>query len=99
MVKFDVADRTKYKVPHMGWNRVNVKKASPLMRGIEPEAEFYFVHAYHVKMADDREVMSETRYSKLFPSAIERDNIFGVQYHPEKSHDAGEQILKNFVAL
>jgi glutamine amidotransferase len=99
MVRFDVERGGRYKVPHIGWNRAEARKVSPLMKGVEPDAEFYFVHSYHLRVANEGDTMSETRYNHVFPSAIERDNIFGVQYHPEKSHDAGGRLLKNFVEL
>lgn len=99
VVKFDVSDKLKYKIPHMGWNQVSIKKTSPLMENIAEMAEFYFVHSYHVKIENAADVLNETEFDYVFPSAVERDNIFGVQYHPEKSHDAGAQLLRNFIEL
>lgn len=93
------ATRGKLKVPHMGWNRVNRLKPSRLMEGIDESAEFYFAHSYHLVVSDRADVLGETDYGISFPSAVERDNIFGVQFHPEKSHDAGARLLKNFVDL
>ena len=98
-VRFDLGAATTYKVPHMGWNQVNVKKDSRLMKGIDDEAEFYFAHSYHLRVKDRADLLSETDYGVAFPSAIEKDNIFGVQYHPEKSHDAGRRVLRNFVEM
>ena len=99
VVKFDVSDKLKYKIPHMGWNQVSIKKNSPLMKNIAEMSEFYFVHSYHVKIENDADALNETEFDYVFPSAIEKENIFGVQYHPEKSHDAGAQLLKNFIEL
>ncbi|MFA4858619.1 MAG: imidazole glycerol phosphate synthase subunit HisH [Candidatus Margulisiibacteriota bacterium] len=84
------------KIPHMGWNRLLIKQSSPLLDGIPPEAMFYFVHSYFAKPADDSIVLAETDYGINFVSAIGKDNIFGVQFHPEKSGEPGLQILKNF---
>jgi len=98
-LRFDLADQPRYKVPHMGWNQITVKKHSPLMTGIDEEAEFYFAHSYHLSVNDQTDVLSETEYGIAFPSAVEKDNIFAVQFHPEKSHDAGIRLLKNFVEL
>ncbi len=99
VIKFDVSDRTRYKVPHFGWNRARAVKPSPLMSGVPERSEFYFAHAYHLKAGDPSAVLSETKYDYFFPSAVERGNIFGVQFHPEKSHDAGARLLKNFIEL
>ena len=99
VVKFDVTDRLKYKIPHMGWNQVAIKKDSSLMQGIAESSEFYFVHSYHVKIENIADSLNETEFDYVFTSAIEKENIFGVQYHPEKSHDVGAQLLKNFVEL
>lgn len=99
MVKFRASDRRRYKVPHIGWNKVHVRKQSRLMSGIPEASEFYFVHSYHLKLADRSDMLNETVYEFPYPSAIEKGNIFGVQYHPEKSRDAGQLLLKNFVEL
>ena len=99
MVRFKISDKQRYKIPHMGWNSIHIKKHSLLMRNIPELSEFYFVHSYHLQSNDKSDILNETVYEITFPSAIEKDNIFGVQYHPEKSHDAGAQLLKNFVEL
>lgn len=99
IVKFRISETRGFKIPHMGWNRVRIKKESALMSNIPETAEFYFVHSYHLKVRDESDVLNETEYEAAFPSAIERDNIFGVQYHPEKSHDAGLRLLENFVGI
>lgn len=99
VIKFNVPDKIKYKVPHVGWNNISIKKNSLLMRGISEESEFYFLHSYHLLVKNQTHMLSETNYCYDFPSAIEKDNIFGVQYHPEKSHNSGEKLLKNFINL
>ncbi|MEO6656237.1 MAG: imidazole glycerol phosphate synthase subunit HisH [Pyrinomonadaceae bacterium] len=98
-IAFNISDKNLYKVPHMGWNNITIKKNSRLMKNIGELAEFYFVHSYHLKINDESDLLNETNYEVNFPSAIEKGNIFGVQYHPEKSHDAGEQLLKNFIEM
>jgi imidazole glycerol-phosphate synthase subunit HisH len=98
-VKFRFDDRQRYKVPHMGWNTLSPKQDSLLLKGISDKSEFYFAHSYYLKLDDTANAAANTSYGNVFPSAIERDNIFGVQFHPEKSHAAGLQILRNFVAL
>ena len=97
--KMQVDDTLKFKIPHTGWNKIIQSKKSHLMKGIPESSEFYFVHAYYLKPNETSNTLNETEYSFKFTSAIEKDNIFGVQYHPEKSHDVGEVLLKNFISL
>ncbi len=99
VVKFSINDKLKYKVPHIGWNQIRIIKSSKLMNNIAELSEFYFVHSYHFACNNRHDILNETDYEYKFVSAIEKENIFGVQYHPEKSHDAGEQLLRNFVNL
>ncbi len=97
--KFNVSDKTKFKIPHMGWNKIKIMKESPIMFGIPEPSEFYFVHSFFLKTRNRSDVLNETKYEDTFISAVSKNNIFGVQYHPEKSYDAGAQILKNFIEL
>jgi imidazole glycerol-phosphate synthase subunit HisH len=99
VVRFRVQDTLKYKVPHMGWNQVSITKPDPMFDGVDLQQGFYFVHSYYVKCNDPADILSETDYGFRFTSAIRKENIIGVQYHPEKSHEAGEKLLKNFVNL
>lgn len=99
VVRFDVSDKLKFKVPHMGWNQIRFNKQSALTENIADNSEFYFVHSYHIKLETRADSLSETDFDYSFSSAVEKENIFGVQFHPEKSHDAGAQMLKNFVEL
>ncbi len=85
----------KLKVPHMGWNEVN-QRAHPLWNGIDQSSRFYFVHSYYT-VPDDRSLMAgEATYGEPFTCALARDNLFAVQFHPEKSQHAGLQLLDNF---
>lgn len=97
--RFVVRDTLSYKVPHIGWNTVTLSKERPLLRGINAGEEFYFVHSYYMQLDDPSEELMETTYELPFTSAVEKGNIYGVQFHPEKSHDSGMQLLKNFVDL
>jgi len=95
--RFAPADPT-LKVPHMGWNQVQQTSSHPLWTGIAPNTRFYFVHSYYADSADARWVSGTTDYGVRFTSAAARANIFAVQFHPEKSQQAGLTLLKNFMA-
>ncbi|MEI6124732.1 MAG: imidazole glycerol phosphate synthase subunit HisH [Bacteroidota bacterium] len=99
VVRFKVQNTLKFKVPHTGWNQIVTSKKSMLMQGIPNFSEFYFVHSYHFIANDTMDILNETIYDYRFTSGVEKNNIFGVQYHPEKSHDVGEQLLSNFIEL
>ncbi len=92
-------DDPRLKVPHMGWNSVRVARSSALLTDVTDETEFYFVHAYHLVCRDSGDVLCHTDYGSPFTSAVERENLYGVQFHPEKSHDAGEALLRNFLYI
>lgn len=86
-----------YKIPHMGWNRVTQCRRHPLWDGIDDGTRFYFVHSYYVDPLDAQVVAGTTDYIIEFASAIAFDNVFAVQFHPEKSHAQGLRLLGNFV--
>jgi glutamine amidotransferase len=85
------------KVPHMGWASLEVARPSTLLTGVETDSRFYFVHSYYVDCSDANDVLARTTYGVPFVSAFARGNIFGVQFHPEKSHRFGIQLFRNFV--
>ncbi len=89
---------TPMKVPHMGWNDLIIEKNSPLFKGMPKSFYLYFVHSFHVDTPSQYKI-GKTIYGYEFTSAVQKDNIFGFQPHPEKSHDNGLQILKNFTEL
>ena len=91
------AQGQRLKVPHMGWNEVNQVREHPLWQGIADRTRFYFVHSYYVHVADRELVAGSLDYGLSADAAIARDNLFAVQFHPEKSHTAGLQLLKNFL--
>jgi glutamine amidotransferase len=90
-------DGSRLKVPHMGWNQVQQAEAHPLWEGIEDGARFYFVHSYYVEPESPDVIAGSTRYGIPFTSAVARANIFAVQFHPEKSAQAGLRLLANFM--
>jgi imidazole glycerol-phosphate synthase subunit HisH len=92
-------DQPELKVPHMGWNLVHRSRPSQMTEGFEEDARFYFVHSYYVRVEDEAYSMLKTEYGVEFDSAIQKSNIYGVQFHPEKSHRFGMRLLSNFVEL
>jgi glutamine amidotransferase len=99
VVRLTVDDPRHFKVPHMGWNSVRVERRCALVEGVTEQTEFYFVHAYQMVCRDDADVVCRSEYAHTFTSVVQRENVYGVQFHPEKSHDAGEALLRNFLAL
>ena len=97
-VKFRL-DTREYKIPHMGWNEVNDVHNSPLFHEMGPEPRFYFVHSYHLDAVKPDEVMFTCTYGYEFVCGVRRGNLFGAQFHPEKSHRFGMRLLSNFAAL
>ncbi|HEY3433170.1 MAG TPA: imidazole glycerol phosphate synthase subunit HisH [Rhodocyclaceae bacterium] len=95
--KMLAADGSQLKVPHMGWNEVHQAKPHALWDGIEDDSRFYFVHSYYVVPADEAVTLGTTTYGVSFTSAVARDNIVAVQFHPEKSAQSGLRLLRNFM--
>lgn len=87
------------KIPHMGWNSLDIRPGTRLFHGIEQGAYVYFVHSYYLKAAEESIVAASTEYSTHIHAAVESGNVFACQFHPEKSSDVGLQILKNFISL
>ena len=98
-VRFDVDESLGLKVPHMGWNQLEVRKPSPLLRDLPEGCGVYFVHSYHVTPQDSDLVATTTDYGRPFVSSIWKDNVMATQFHPEKSQKVGLQILSNFASL
>jgi len=96
--RFPVGDQLP-RVPHMGWNRIAVKKACPLFGGDGDERRYYFVHSYYVSCGDPDDVVATTVHGLEFVSAFQRGNLFGVQFHPEKSHRFGMELFRRFLDL
>ncbi len=98
-VRFDVDETQSLKVPHMGWNQLDVQRPSPLLKDLPAGANVYFVHGYHVKPTDKTIIATTTNYGGPFVSSLWQDNIFATQFHPEKSQAVGLTMLKNFAEL
>jgi len=87
------------KVPHMGWNSVELLRDIPLFEGIGSNQYFYFVHSYHVNPLDNDVVVGVSEYGYRFPSVIQKGNVYGTQFHPEKSSKIGLKLIENFLEL
>ena len=93
-------DKKKVKVPHIGWNNLNItNKSSKLLSGVQNESWVYFVHSYRIVSQEKEITMASTEYGTKFPVVIEKDNVFGTQFHPEKSGVIGEKIIRNFIGV
>ncbi len=97
VIKFKIDDKLKFKVPHIGWNQILIEKKSELLKNIPKDSMFYFVHSYHIICNNSEDILTSTEYEYKFTSAIQKDNIYGTQFHPEKSHDDGEILFENFL--
>ena len=93
--KFELKDAT-LKVPHMGWNTVEFKKDSLMSSGLSTNPRYYFVHSFYVDCANQGDILCTTHYGQEFVSGFQHQNIFGLQFHPEKSHKFGMELLANF---
>lgn len=93
------AESLSVKVPHTGWNQVEVHKETPLFRAIDTGSYVYFNHSYYCQTGNPSDVIGTTEYGLRYTCAVQRENIFGVQFHPEKSQVVGLQILKNFLEI
>lgn len=97
IVKFP--EKECFKIPHMGWNSIDVKEGSRLFKGVSNNSYVYFVHSYYLQAENENDVAATTEYITHVHASVEHDNIFACQFHPEKSGDVGLRILKNFCEL
>ena len=95
--RFEIA--AEFKVPHMGWNQVNIEQESPILQGIDNNTYFYFVHSYYVVPSDPSVISVTSDYDGTFCAGICRGNLFATQFHPEKSQRAGLKLLQNFAEI
>jgi glutamine amidotransferase len=86
-------------LPHIGWNNIITKKNNPLLNNLKDFRDFYFVHSYVLNSVDENYIVAQTEYGEIFNSVIQKDNIYGIQFHPEKSQKAGQLILDNFMKI
>ena len=96
-VRFQLSNEMNLKVPHMGWDIVSFNRESNILLGIEGKQRYYFVHSYHAKCDNEENVLMTCNYGYEFAAAVTKNNIYGVQFHPEKSHNFGMALLENFV--
>jgi glutamine amidotransferase len=95
--KFELSDFPTLKIPHMGWNEVEISSQNPLCDELYENARFYFVHSFYVACYKKENILMRTQFGRPFDSAIHNNNIMGVQFHPEKSHKFGMKLFKNFI--
>jgi imidazole glycerol-phosphate synthase subunit HisH len=95
-MRFRLPEGSTLKVPHMGWNEPFVRRHAPLVDGLDPRARFYFTHSYHLVCADAADVVAVATHGVEFTAIVQRENVMGVQFHPEKSHRFGMALLRNF---
>ena len=95
--RFELSQKERIKIPHMGWNKVNLTNSHPMWNKIDADNRFYFVHSFYAEVTDKNLVMATSNHGEKFTSAIAKDNIFAVQFHPEKSSKLGLQLLNNFI--
>jgi glutamine amidotransferase len=91
--------KQKPKLPHLGWNSIEIIKENKLLQNIDPLFGFYFLHSFYFECEDQNDVLATTFYGSTFASAVQRENVFGIQFHPEKSHRNGVNLLHNFAKL
>ena len=97
-VRFQFPEGSPWRVPHMGWNELDARRESPLLEGFESGARFYFTHSYHFVCKTDGDVLATASHGIDFTAAVQRGNVYGVQFHPEKSHRFGLALMERFAA-
>jgi glutamine amidotransferase len=98
-IKGDVKKIKSKILPHIGWNEIIIKKNSQIINNIDNKTDFYFVNSYHFDVEDNKLIIAKTKYGESFCSILQKDNIFGAQFHPEKSQESGKTFIKNFLML
>ena len=98
-IRFQQQKLGNLRVPHMGWGDITITAANPLLKNLPEDPSFYHVHSYHFNFTEPTEVIATTRYGYEFASAFQKNNIYGTQFHPEKSHQYGMKVLENFSKL
>ena len=94
-----ILEKKPNKLPHLGWNSVNFEKEDKLLRDIENNKDFYFIHSYYFECEDKKNIIGRTNYNQIFASIVKKNNVYGVQFHPEKSLKNGLKILDNFLKI
>lgn len=95
--KFKIENKLRWKVPQMGWNSINIQRDNVLLENVEQRELFYFVHSFYMICNEEKDILATTNYSYDFTSIVQKNNIYGAQFHPEKSHEQGLKLISNFV--
>ena len=96
--KFEIENKLRWKVPQMGWNSIHIQRDNVLLENVEQGELFYFVHSFYMICNEEKDILANTNYSYDFTSIVQKDNIYGAQFHPEKSHEQGLKLISNFVS-
>lgn len=96
--KFDIENKLRWKVPQMGWNSIHIKRENVLLDNVKQGELFYFVHSFYMICDEEKDILASTNYSYDFTSIVQKNNIYGAQFHPEKSHEQGLKLISNFVS-
>lgn len=99
VIKFNFNDNSNLRIPHMGWNQIEILRNHKIIDNIDSLNRFYFLHSYYINLYDQNEVVANTYYGKSFNSIIQKENIIGIQFHPEKSHKYGIKLFENIISL
>ena len=97
--KFNLNNTLRYKIPHIGWNTLNFHNKSVIYNKINNKSLFYFLHSYYISCNNKDDIITSTEYEIKFVSSIQKDNIYGTQFHPEKSHEYGKKVFENFLKI
>ena len=98
VIKID-NEKNKFKLPHIGWNEILINKDSRLFKGVEDKSHVYFVHSYKFVPDDKKYISSSTKYAEEIVASVQKGNLFGTQFHPEKSYTTGLKLIENFIKL
>ena len=99
VIKFEFNDNSNFRIPHMGWNQIEIVRNHKIVENIDSLNRFYFLHSYYINLYDQNEAVADTYYGNSFNSIIQKENIIGIQFHPEKSHKYGIKLFENIISL
>tara|TARA_B100001287_G_C22445543_1_gene417995 strand:+ start:73 stop:693 length:621 start_codon:yes stop_codon:yes gene_type:complete len=99
VIKFEFNDDSKLRIPHMGWNQIEIVRNHKIVESMDSLNRFYFLHSYYINLHDQKEAVANSHYGHSFNSIIQKENLIGIQFHPEKSHKYGIKLFENIISL